>query len=209
MSTAPSAEPSLRTAQLHHYLERMRAGDLPARDELLRRVCGQLERLARRMLRNFPAVRRWVETGDVLQNAVLRLLRALQEVRPESVREFFGLAATQMRRELLDLARHFQGPEGLGANHASHGEHGSWPARFEPADRAPDEADLERWRAFHEEVARLPEEEREVVGLRFYHDWGVAEIADSLQVSPATVKRRWQSALRRLYQRLAEPEMSA
>jgi RNA polymerase sigma-70 factor (ECF subfamily) len=206
MSTAPSADPSLRTAQLHHYLERMRAGDLLAREDLLRRVCGQLERLARRMLRNFPALQRWVETGDVLQNAVLRLLRALEEVRPGSVRDFFGLAATQMRRELLDLARHFQGPEGLGANHTSHAEHPGGAGLFEPADRAPDEADLERWCAFHEEVARLPAEEREVVGLRFYHDWSVAEVADFLQVSAATVKRRWQTALRRLYQRLGEPE---
>jgi RNA polymerase sigma-70 factor (ECF subfamily) len=82
-------------------------------------VCGRLERLARKMLRRFPGVHRWAETGDVLQNALLRLLRALQEVRPESVRGFFGLVAEQMRRELLDLARHFCGPQGLGARHDS------------------------------------------------------------------------------------------
>ena len=54
------------------------------------------------------------QTDDVLQNAVVRLLRALEEVRPPSVRAFFGLAATQMRRELLDLARRYQGRGGPG-----------------------------------------------------------------------------------------------
>jgi len=73
------------------------------------------------MLRNYPGVGRWVEASDVLQGSLLRLLRALESVQPESTRAFFGLAAEQKRRELLDLARHFYGPQGLGANHASVG----------------------------------------------------------------------------------------
>src|ERR1051326_1878602 len=113
------AEVSFRTTQMHHWLERLRAGDLAARDELLRSVCPRLEHLARKMLRRYPSVQRWAETDDVLQNALLRLLRALQEVWPSSTREFLGLAAAQMRRELLDLARHFYGPQGEGAHHAS------------------------------------------------------------------------------------------
>jgi RNA polymerase sigma-70 factor (ECF subfamily) len=63
-----------------------------------------------------PRVARWVDAEDVLQNA---LLRALETMRPESTRAFFGLAAEQMRRELLDLARHYCGPEGEGAHHDS------------------------------------------------------------------------------------------
>src|SRR5437868_627680 len=96
---------SLRTPQLHLWLDRVQKGDLTARDELLKSVVHRLERLARKMLGRFPSVRGWADTGDVLQSALMRLLRALQEVRPPSVRDFFGLAAEQMRRELLDLAR--------------------------------------------------------------------------------------------------------
>ena len=44
------SDPSLHTTQLHGWLARMRAGDLSAREELLRNVCGRLERLARKML---------------------------------------------------------------------------------------------------------------------------------------------------------------
>ena len=45
------------------------------------------------MLRDFPGVARWEGTDDVLQNATLRLYRALKDVTPESPRSFFNLAA--------------------------------------------------------------------------------------------------------------------
>src|SRR5262245_31275827 len=113
----------------------MRAGDAAARDELLRACWGRLERLAGKMLGRFPNVRRWAERDDVLQNALVRLLQALEKVEPTSTRDFFGLAAVLIRRELLDLARRFGGTHGLGANHAAGG-------RPRPADGA---GDLEVW----------------------------------------------------------------
>jgi RNA polymerase sigma-70 factor (ECF subfamily) len=197
--SAMSAADSPATTQLRLWIDRIQAGDLSARDELLRSVCGQLERLAQRLLRRFPSVRRWAETGDVLQNALLRLLRALQAVRPDSMRAFYGLAAEQMRRELLDLARHYQGARGIGANHATWvpagGQSEGTP---EPVDRAPDPAEMERWCAFHEAVARLPAEEREVVGLIFYHGWKQDEVAELFAINVRTVQRRWNTALLKL-----------
>jgi RNA polymerase sigma factor (sigma-70 family) len=179
----------------------MRASDLAAREEMLRRLGAQLERLARKMLRRYPHVQRWADTDDVLQNALLRLLRALEQVQPGSMREFFGLAAEQMRRELLDLAKHFHGPLGAGANHASHvREDNSSVASAEPPDKADNAKELERWCAFHEGVAGLPAEEREVVGLIFYHGWTRAEVAELFGINVRTVQRRWQSALEKLHQ---------
>src|SRR5262245_11894987 len=105
----------LQTLQMHDWLDRMRAGDRAAREELLRAICGRLEQLARRRLRRFPSVRRWAETWDVLQSSLLRLLRALEQMRPASTRDLFNLAAVLMRRELLDLARHYAGRGGEGA----------------------------------------------------------------------------------------------
>src|SRR5262249_9203590 len=110
------AEPSPHTTQMHHLLERMRSGDFEARDELFRSVCKRLERLTHKMTKTFPRVRPWVQTDDVFQNAPLRLLRSLDKLQPKSMREFFLLAAVQIRRELLDLARHFYGPHGLGTH---------------------------------------------------------------------------------------------
>jgi RNA polymerase sigma-70 factor (ECF subfamily) len=193
------------TAQLHGWLERMRAGDLAARDELLRNVCGRLERLAHKMLRGFPRVRRWAETDDVLQNSLLRLLRSLEEVHPASTRDFFSLAAEHIRRELLDLARHYYGPAGSGAHHASDVLPGDGAAG-EPVDPAETPEDLERWCAFHEAVEQLPPVERETVGLVYYHGWKQIQVAELFQVSARTVRRRWEAALVRLHRALNEAE---
>jgi RNA polymerase sigma factor (sigma-70 family) len=192
-------DPSFSTQLLQGWLDRLQAGDPSAQDELLRRVGGRLERLARKMLDRFPGVRRWAETGDLLQGATLRLLRALQEVRPTSTRHFFNLAAAQMRRELLDLSKHFYGPMGAGANHASvaHQTDSQAPA-CEPPDRADDAREVERWCAFHESVEQLPAEEREVVGLVFYHGWTQAQIAELFGVDERTVRRRWRAACLKL-----------
>ena len=198
---------SADSVQLQGWLDRMQRGDLAARDELLRHFCLRLERLARKMLHRYPGVQRWVQTDDVLQNALVRLFRALQEVRPGTVRQFFGLAAEQMRRELIDLARHYQGPQGMGAHHASWAaETGSNADTVEPPAPAEDPAELERWCAFHEEVEKLPAEEREIVGLVFYHGWSQADIAALFQVDARTVRRRWQSVMTRLHRLLRGAE---
>src|SRR5436305_12717616 len=98
-------EASFTTAELHGYIDRLRAGDGRGADALLRRTCARLERLARKMLRTFPNVKRWADTDDVLQDALVRLLRTLQVVRPPSTQDYFNLAAVHLRRQLLDLAR--------------------------------------------------------------------------------------------------------
>jgi RNA polymerase sigma-70 factor (ECF subfamily) len=197
---APMPDEAVNTLQLNAWVERIRAGDLSARDELLRAVGNRLERLARKMLGRFPNVHRWADTGDVLQNALLRLLRALEQVQPHSVRDFFGLAAEQMRRELLDLARHFHGPHGLAAHHES-GVLASTDRTppLDPPERTEDAGDLEQWSAFHQGVATLPAEEREIVGLIFYHGWTQADVAQLLGMSVRTVQRRWESALLTLH----------
>jgi RNA polymerase sigma-70 factor (ECF subfamily) len=189
------------TAQLQGDLERMLAGDAAAREDLFRHVSGRLERLTRKMLHGFPGVHRWAQTDDVLQNALVRLLRALREVRPKSMREFFGLSAEQIRRELIDLARHYYGPEGLGANHASRaGREGANAPGPEQLDLTHEPSALAGWCEFHEQVRKLPDAEREVMFLLFYQELPQAEAAALLGVSVRAVQRRWQSALLKLHQ---------
>jgi len=196
---------SPQSTQICQWLERMRAGDQAARDELIRHVCGRLERLTRHMLRNYPGVRRWAQTDDVLQGAMLRLLRALGEVKPTTPRAFFGLAAQQVRRELLDLARHYYGPLGPGTHHASQaGRSGSGPPAYEPGDVSQEPSSLAEWCEFHHQVEQLPDEEREVVGLLFYQGLPQAEAAAVLNVTVRTVQRRWQAALLKLHKILKD-----
>jgi RNA polymerase sigma-70 factor (ECF subfamily) len=193
----PEAGPS--TIQLQGHLDRMLAGDAAAREELFRHAAGRLERLAHKMLQDFPGVQRWAQTDDVLQSALVRLLKALQDVRPKTVREFFGLSAEQVRRELIDLARHHFGPQGPGAHHASLDRRGEG-AGPEPADLTHEPSALAGWCEFHEQVRKLPEAEREVMSLLFYQGLPQAEAAALLGVSVRAVQRRWQSALLKLHQ---------
>jgi RNA polymerase sigma-70 factor (ECF subfamily) len=76
------------TAILRRWLERLRDGNEAARSEVINHACVRLEALTRRMLRHYPRLRRWEQTGDMLQNAVVRLHRSLATVRPESPDQF-------------------------------------------------------------------------------------------------------------------------
>jgi len=197
------ADSAAKTTVLVQLLERMQGGDRGARDELVRAFQTRLEHLARKMLTRYPRVGRWVEVEDVLQGSLMRLLRALESVQPTSTRAFFGLAAEQMRRELLDLGRHFYGPEGEGANLASvHEDPGESRPGFEPPDRRDDDNDLERWCQFHQEVEKLPAQEREIVGLIYYHGWTQAQVAELFQVNVRTVRRWWETSLVKLHRAL-------
>jgi RNA polymerase sigma-70 factor (ECF subfamily) len=186
---------SIHTVQLKHLLERMLQGDCAAEDELLRGVGRRLEMLASRMLARCGRLRRLEETGDVLQNATLRLVRSLRQTTPQSMSGFYGLAATEIRRELIDLARHHFGRGG-------HRRPAVTGQAVLPEPCQTDYEDLERWTEFHEAVESLPATEREVVSLAFYHGLSKAEIADLLDVDARTVRRWWQAACMNLRQRL-------
>jgi RNA polymerase sigma-70 factor (ECF subfamily) len=192
------------TAVLERWLERLRKGDEAARSEVINHACQRLEALTRRMLRNYSRLRRWEQTGDVLQNAVLRLHRSLASIRPESPAQFYGLAATQIRRELTDLARHHFGPEGPAAHHHTDGAEQADGPVAKKADADGEPATLAEWTDFHEKVQILPQAEREVFDLLWYEGLTQAEAAQVLGVTERTIKNRWRSAKLQLQQLLGE-----
>jgi RNA polymerase sigma-70 factor (ECF subfamily) len=197
------------SALLQQHLDRLRAGDPGARNALLEHAAERLRRLTRKMLGGFPRVGRWEDADDVGQNAALRLWRSLHEVTPPTVRDFYRLAALHIRRELLDLARHYYGPQGLGAHHDTVPPQGeSAPGagrRADPLDAGQtthDPGRLAAWTDFHRKVEALPGEEREVFDLLYYQGLSQPEAAAVLGVSESTVKRRWQSARLALHEAL-------
>ncbi len=183
--------------QLQDLIEEAINGNPSAREALLDHACDRLMRMTRAMFHDFPALRRWEQTDDVFQDAMIRLHRALEAVEVDTVRYFFNLAGMQIRRTLLDLAKHHFGPEGAAANH--HTDH-------QPADdkggslrkvgEQPD--DIEAWTEFHQQVERLPLDEQEVVNLLFYEGLQQEQAAAVLGISYSTLKRRWQAARLRL-----------
>jgi RNA polymerase sigma factor (sigma-70 family) len=189
--------------QLQGLIDLANRGDPQARSLLLDHACERLLALTKRMLAGYPSVKRWEQTDDVFVNSMVRLHRALESVQPESVRHFFNLAGTQIRRELLDLKKHYFGKEGLGANH--HTDH-------QPADEeggslqasAQEPEDLTMWSEFHERVEQLPDQLRETFNLLYYDGLTQEESATVLGVSVSTIKRRWQEARIQLHDGLRE-----
>lgn len=184
------------TTLLQGCIQRMRAGDQGAREELIKHSCERLRRLTQRMLGDYARLRRWADTDDVMNSGVVRLLRALEAVSPASVDEFFKLAAVQLRRELIDLARHYFGPQGPGRHEICLREQGSSADNHPPAamHSTLEPTQFLDWCEFHEHVEALPAREREVFSLLWYHGLTQVEAAEVLNVSEPTVRRWWLSA---------------
>lgn len=190
--------PSGQTVQIQGYIDRLLAGDETARDGLIKSACERMERLTHNMLKSYPRVQRWEQTDDVFQNAVMRLYRSLADIKPKTSQDFFRLAALNIRRELLDLVKHYYGPRGQGAKHATlpGGEAAQDISRapYDRNDLTHDPGRIALWHEFHQKVENLPDEERQIFDLLWYQGLTQAEAADILKVTERTVKRRWQSA---------------
>ncbi len=184
------------TTQLQALLDLAADGSDEAYGELVSQASERLLKLTRKMIQGFPRLRRWEQTDDVFQTAAMRLYRSLSEVKPESVRDFFGLAATQIRRTLIDLARHHYGPEGHGAKHHTDGDGHAADDGVLKQQAGPTlkPESLDAWVRFHEAVEQLPEQEQEVFQLLWYAGVQQNEAATLLGISVPTVQRRWYQA---------------
>jgi RNA polymerase sigma-70 factor (ECF subfamily) len=189
---------------LQIWIDRVRQGDLAARNDLIRHSRERLRLLTRQMLRGFPGVRQWEETSDVLQNVLVRLDRALQAVEITSTRDYLRLATALVRRELIDLARHYFGPRGHGANLLPAGQVKDGDSPPQPHDDRVDPEQLSRWHDFHLQIKALDEPDRELFELLYYQGMKQAEAAALLGVPLTTFKRRWREARLQLMTKLGD-----
>src|SRR5262249_10818127 len=135
-----------------------------------------------------------LETDELLSALVERLIKALREARPQTVREFFSLAGQHMRWELNDLARRLDnrpGAMGVGEGQPIA------PARSDSC-LSPDCLRI------LEAIDRLPEDEREAFDLVRMQGLTYAESAELLGVAPKTVQRRLDRGLRLLTEKLGD-----
>jgi RNA polymerase sigma-70 factor (ECF subfamily) len=188
------------TAIVQRYLNDL-AGDSPAEPivrALLDRAVRRLHLLCATLLhRSYPRLTRPplnLQADELLGAIAERLLKALREARPRTVRQLFALANQHMRWELNDLARRLDEQpdaaelrEGLVPGPAS-----------SVSGLSPD--GLRMLQAIDE----LPEEEREVFDLVRIQGMAQTEVAQLLDVSVATVKRRLTRGLRLLTEQLAD-----
>jgi RNA polymerase sigma-70 factor (ECF subfamily) len=186
------------TAAVQRYLDEL-AGDTPAEQAvraLLDRAVNRLHQLCAALLhRSYPRLARPplnLQADELLGALVERLLKALREARPRTVRQFFALANQHMRWELNEMARRLD----------------EQPAAVElreglvPAPVSSDSGLTPGSRRMLAAIADLPEEEREAFDLVRIQGLTQAEAGQVLGVSAATVNRRLNRGLQLLLEAL-------
>jgi RNA polymerase sigma-70 factor (ECF subfamily) len=177
-------------------------GDAPAEPivrDLLASAVNRLHLLCGTLLvRSYPRLTRPplnLQSEEMLSAVVERLLKAMRQVHPQTVRQFFALANQHMRWELNDLARRLDEQAVAVELRDS----------LVPAPAESSDSQLSpNTRRMLEAIDELPEEEREVFSLVRIQGMAQSDAAAVLGVSAKTVQRRANRARLLLAARLAD-----
>ncbi len=171
-----------------------KAGDREATEALLERCLPQLKRWAHGRL---PAAARGnLDTGDLVQDAAMNLLRRLEYFEPRHVGAMQGYlrqsVINRIRDEVRKISRNAP-PTELPDDHPSD--------RTSPLENAIKAEAYERYRAA---LTALPPKDRELVVARVEVQWSVAEIAGRFGIRTQDAARMAVSrALKRLTKQLS------
>jgi RNA polymerase sigma factor (sigma-70 family) len=199
-----AVDESQTTASIERYLHELAnvQGEAPAEPivrALLARAVDRLHALCASLLhRSYPRLTRGplnLESDEMLGAVVERLIKAMRQIRPATVREFFALANQHMRWELNDLARRLDNKAAAAELRESH------VAAAQESSSSQLSASASRILLAIED---LPEEEREVFSMVKIQGMTQPETAGILGISPKTVQRRLNRAVALLAEALKD-----
>jgi RNA polymerase sigma factor (TIGR02999 family) len=171
-------------------------GDLDARDRLVPLVYQELRRRAAVYLRR-ERPGQTLQPTALVHETFLRLIKQ-DHAAWKNRSQFLGVASRVMRRVLVDRARERKGTRRKG---------GQWvQVPFDEArvSRPPLDVSLLDLDSALRELAAFDARKSEVAELRFFGGLTLAEAADVLGLSVATIEREWQTARAWLYARLTK-----
>jgi RNA polymerase sigma factor (sigma-70 family) len=194
------------TADLQNLIDRLRRGEPSARFELLQRAHNHLLRIAGSIFeRDFPNLRGRHDLESVVSEVWIRLAAALEVTQPQTIDGFLGLVFQKVRHVLLDIARRQRREDAHRYRPiAESGDSHNGAPAFDRADTSNEPGRLAVLTEFHEQVEKLPDDERLVFELRYYGGFTQVEIAQIRGLPPKQVSRLWLAATRRLAQWLKE-----
>jgi RNA polymerase sigma factor (TIGR02999 family) len=188
----PPEPPIPSPSEVSVLLQAWVGGDGEARDRLFVAVYDELKRCAARHLRR-ERQGHTLQTTALVHEAYARLVD--QQADWKGRAHFMALAATSMRRVLVDYAR-AQSADKRG---------GEWQrVSLDVAVLVPEDSTqevLELHEAI-EALAAFDEAQAKLVELRFFGGYSIEETAEALGTSPASVKREWDLARAWLHRRL-------
>lgn len=183
--------PDTKSNQVTDLLRRWRAGDHAALDALMPLVYEELRRVAHNRLQG-ERLGHTLQSTAVVHEAYLRLVNG--GVQFENRQHFFAVAAQLIRQILVDYAR----------RHGARKRDGGYKLALDEAIKLPDrEVDLVDLDDALRELSRLDARQGRIVELRFFGGLSIAETAEVLSISPATVERSWASARAWLYRQMS------
>jgi RNA polymerase sigma-70 factor, ECF subfamily len=165
-------------------------GDERARDEMLPLVYDELRRIAISYLGR-ERHGHTLQPTALVHEAYLRLIDQ-QQVNWRNRAQFIGLAAVMMRRILVNHAR-----ERMADKRGGHAEKVPLSGVDVPGS-VPDVDVIELHEAL-DRLSTLDSRKSRIVELKFFGGLTTAEIAEVLEISPATVERDWSFARAWLY----------
>ncbi len=169
-------------------LLQIRDGDATAIERLFAYSLERLQLLSNRIFNIRKDLHHYEEADDLFQDALIRLHATVTKLKPVTTRALMALALQHIRWALGDLARELHQKKWQIPAIESH------QGFSEPPDLDGEPQSLLEWQNFHEMVEQLPTEEKEVFDAIFYGGARQEEVAEMLQVSTRTVKRRWRAA---------------
>ena len=186
------------TVIIQRYLDEL-AKDAPSEPvirALLERSARRLRQLCVLLLnRSYPRLMKpplSLDAEELLGAVVERLMKALREARPTSMRQYFALASQHMRWELNDMARRLDERQ----------EAVELRDEYALAPGVSDSGLTTDGRRMLLTIDTLPEEEREAFDLIRIQGLSAPEAGEVLGISESTVKRRLRTALATLSDKL-------
>jgi RNA polymerase sigma factor (TIGR02999 family) len=184
-------------------------GDGQAFERLIPLVYDDLRHLARRHLRGERSGHTLQGTG-LVHEAFLRLAKE-REVQWKSRSQLFALVSKLMRHILVDHARARQaGKRGGGQIAMSLEDLHELPTGWDQSAQAGELAlNILTLDQCLQRLERLDPQQNQVVELRYFGGLSIDETAETLGISPATVKREWVTARAWLLREMARPAAGA
>lgn len=187
----------LSSASYQLLLVRLKAKDPAAVNELVTRAYDRLDKLVKKIKNeSFGAVPH--ASDSVLNEAYLRLAKALETVAPPTPADFFRFAAYKVRQTLLDIVEADRREAARLAVPPAPEPGESDAPPYEPGTSTLGPERLAMWSELHRRVEELPEEVREVFVQHYYLGLSQAEISEGLGLHPKRVSRLWLDATGRL-----------
>jgi RNA polymerase sigma factor (sigma-70 family) len=198
-------DPSPRTSHFARLLDRIRAGDPAAKEQLIGDAYERVRAQAHYILkgrRSAPV--RDLETGEVvslsLEDFLVRLREGLTRV-PHNPAEMFGYVDRVIRNVVIDEIRRRNGPK----------FQTQFPKAEIPSDHqghknglSPQDA-LQRLMA-EEAIAQLPWDQQMLFDMRYRREMSPEEIATELGCDPTTARRQLRKILLKLRGMLGTPD---